>query len=717
MSTQSYNTQFNQFNQSTSLTQHTSITPSISPTMQETKTRPNVAMFDAESGYQQVIDTINRIQSHGLTHKLSVPKMVIIGDQSSGKSSVLEALTKLSFPRDKDMCTRFATQVNLRRNPALDNDVLSARIEGEDDFNNAFSVVQSPMTFNGVIEQAVVALCKRKNTDISDKVLEITLSGPTQTPLTVVDLPGFINTTSDGQEKSLPNTISGINRRYVQDPRTIILAVVQANVDLNTTRALSEAAEYDPEGERTIPIVTKPDCIQSGLHIDWIEVILNRKKTMKHGYLVMRNTGYDQKNLTWDAARQEEQRFFESHQWNAVPNDRKGRDSVKKFLSNVLFEHINRELPVVKREVDAAIDTLKMELDALGTPIATTAVAREKLVESAMLLQPQVVAFLNADYDHNYLAAHKNRPVSNSGEDPYFIRSSLLRLYKKYCSEMSSKDAGLTRAQIVSLVARYKGNSLPGFVDPVAFKAIINGHFLDTWRSTTQTHVVAMHKQLSDALSEFIAHKANPTARDVFTHVFDRFSRIRAIEIDKTMQGIIDDEATPFTLSRHYAEAVHKVRSKNSRIPSLPSEPSSAADLISDNSGVITPPSSTPGTPPHSRTETQASALLPSQTGPPASFPSSPLMVDWDDIYTAEEMIPCLRAYLKTARERIVDKVLMETIERYMIKGIKDYFSMLLKATDGELQCMLESPALKRQRKELEGKLADFEGIMEELSK
>lgn len=315
----------------------------------------------------------------------------------------------------------------------------------------------------------------------------------------------------------------------------------------------------------------------------------------------MRNTGYDQKNLTWEAARQEEQRFFESHIWNAVPTDRKGRYAVEKFLSNVLFEHISRELPIVKREVDAAIDMFRRELEALGTPIATTAVAREKLVESAMRLQPQVVAFLNADYDHNYLATHKIRPISNSGEDSYFIRSSLLRLYKQYCSDMSNKDTGLAPSQIVGLVARYKANNLPGFVDPVTFKAIINGHFLDTWRATTKVHVETMHRRLSDTLSDFITHKANPTARDVFTHVFDRFSRIRAIEIEKTMQGIIDDAATPFTLSRHYAEAVHKVRSKNSRIPSLSRAPSSAAEFTSGDSGVITPPLSDRGSPPPSK--------------------------------------------------------------------------------------------------------------------
>ncbi|KAG0038513.1 hypothetical protein BGZ82_011716, partial [Podila clonocystis] len=144
-------------------------------------------MFDGNAEYQSVNDKINKFHSLGLTHKLSIPQMAIIGDQSSGKSSVLEAITKLSFPRDKDMCTRFATLVNMRRNSALTEDTLSARIEGEDAFNVRHKVVEAPMTFQGVIKDAVTVICS--NSQISDKVLEITLSGPTQFPLTLIDLP------------------------------------------------------------------------------------------------------------------------------------------------------------------------------------------------------------------------------------------------------------------------------------------------------------------------------------------------------------------------------------------------------------------------------------------------------------------------------------------------------------------------------------------------
>ncbi|KAG0349630.1 hypothetical protein BG005_010882 [Podila minutissima] len=678
-------------------------------------------MFDGNAEYQNVNDKINKFHSLGLTHKLSIPQMAIIGDQSSGKSSVLEAITKLSFPRDKDMCTRFATLVNMRRNSALTEDTLSARIEGEDAFNARHKVVEAPMTFQGVIKDAVSVICS--NSQISDKVLELTLSGPAQFPLTLIDLPGFISTTSDGQDKTLPDTISSINLRYITDPRTIILAV---------------AAVHDPEGERTIPIVTKPDRIESGLISDWIEVILNKRKTMKLGYLVMRNMSYEQNILSWEDACLEEDKFFASDLWNAISADRKGRKSVKRFLGNLLYEHVSRELPALKREVDAALDTFKRDLKEMGAPIADTSEAREKLTLATLKLQPRVNGFLNADYDHEYIAAFKKKPIPSDGQDFYFARSSLLKLYNEYHSAMSSGCNHLSKPEIVLQVARYKGNDLPGFVSFTTFKNIVNGHYLDGWRSLTKEHVRQMHRYLSDALTSYIAHIADAAARDVFTHVFDRFSRNQLTKIEETISDIFEDESTPFTLSRHYIDIIEE-RSRNVQIPALTREPS-VIEMIKGNVA-STPPSSistqgssqngppspsSPGPLPngdsaHAPLQNGDSAHSSQNGGPSRNNDSAPssrqqwINSDWNDRRTTDEMFPCLQAYLKTARERIVDKVLMETIERHMIKKISEYFVMLYKVSSGELQCMLESPALKYRRQDLETKIKDFESILNEL--
>ncbi|KAF9911595.1 hypothetical protein EC991_003059 [Linnemannia zychae] len=669
-------------------------------------------MFNPNSEYQAVFDKISKVHSHGMSLNLSIPRMAIIGDQSSGKSSVLEAITKLSFPRDKGMCTRFATLVNLQRNSTLPKDMLSAKIEGEDAFNKRFAVVEPGISFDGVIQEAVAILCKEVG--ISDKVLELTLSGPTQSPLTIVDLPGFIRTIEDNMDKTLPEAIRSINRRFIKDSRTIILAVVPANNDLITSTSLSEAGSVDPAGERTIPIVTKPDRIEDGLLPDWIEVILNRRKTMKLGYLVMRNSAHKDKETSWEESCQEEEKFFESDVWNAVPAERKGRGAIRQYLGKVLHEHISRELPAFKREIDVALDKFKRELVSMGTPIEDTDEARLRLNLANTTLQPQIINFLNANYDQEYLSAFKDKPIDKTGLDPYFVRSSLLRLYREYRLAMFNECNRLSRPDILRHVMRYKGNDIPGFVSFTTFKNIINGHYLDGWKAVTNDHVRNMHEHLSKALSGFIDCVADASSRDVFIRVFERFSRDQSDSIKKTIQDIFQDESSPFTLGLQYQEAVKKDRAKTNRTPS--SARGQSIDLNKPNgdssqSTYISPPASQtgpPDTPPPSHNDRMLSSSA--QDGD-----SMQQDVNWDDEHSTVEMMPCLQAYLSVARERIVDKVLMETIERHMINRIGGYFELIIKASNSDIACMLESPMLKRQRHDFETKITDFEGILNDL--
>ncbi|GJJ72818.1 hypothetical protein EMPS_05176 [Entomortierella parvispora] len=659
-----------------------------------------------ESGYQTIIDKINKIQSHGLSHKFSIPQMAIIGDQSSGKSSVLEAISKLSFPRDKGMCTRFATQVNLRRDTTLKKDMLSARIEGENKFNEARKVLQEATSeyFHAVIKDAVATLCHNEKGEkgVSEKVLEITVSGPGQSPLTIIDLPGFIRTTLDDQDKALPDTIWRINNQYLRDPRTIILAVVQADVDLNASTALSMAGkpEHDPAGDRTIPIITKADRIEQGLHSDWIKTINNRRKHMKFGYLVMRNTSYEDKNSSWERAKQEEQEFFSSSQWNAVLPERKGREAARTFLGAVLQEHISRELPALKLEVDNALRSYKKNVEDMGNPILSIEEARDKLRGTSRTLMSKMEAFLRADYELDYLELHKGK--ENLGKaDILFVRSALGRMYHDYRDAMEEECNRLQRPEIMKQVALLKGNDLNGMVSPIVFKNVINSNFMIVWRRLSRTRVAEMHGLLAEALKTFIEGAANPAAKDVCIRIFGRFYSQQTESINQTLSDIFSDEETPFTLNRYYDSEVAKERPKRNDIPTVASESRIRED---DNEhGSDSPPSS-------------GSSPKPSR-GLFKSLNPSKKTGEWNEYHTTDEMIPCFLAYLKTARERIVDKVVVETIERHMVKRINMYSDMLHNATDNDLVDMLESPALKKKRTDLTRKIADFEGILSELSK
>jgi hypothetical protein len=116
-------------------------------------------------------------------------------------------------------------------------------------------------------------------------------------------------------------TIRAINTRYIKDSRTIILAVVPANVDLNNIFVLGEAERYDPTNERTIPIVTKPDTVETDLIPNLVQTINNKRKHMKLGYLVMRNSKNKDIGMTWDEAKLIEDDFFKSSEW--IPTSRR----------------------------------------------------------------------------------------------------------------------------------------------------------------------------------------------------------------------------------------------------------------------------------------------------------------------------------------------------------------------------------------------------------
>ncbi|KAF9923319.1 hypothetical protein FBU30_006616 [Linnemannia zychae] len=739
-------------------------------------------MFEEESWYQSTMDKIYKIHVHAdMPNKVSPPQLAIVGDQSCGKSSVLEAMTQLPFPRSEGMCTRFAIQVNLRRNSDLNEDKLSARIEGQDTFNE-HNKSKSLGDFESVIADAVGVLCKNEF-DVSDKMLELTLAGPNQSPLTMVDLPGFIQVALDKHANNLPETINRINARYIQDPRTIILAVMPASIDFENSTVLSVAKKYDPDGSRTIPIVTKPDLMVN--HKQWMNVILNRSKAMKLGYLVMCNKVYSE-DKSWDYARKEEVEFFSTKLWNKVRADRKGRVAVKAFLGTLLYKHITKELPAFKREVRTALNILKFNLKAMGTPISDINEARSKLIRANLKLQRQVVRFLNADYDSKYIVAHKNKAIpiyneesdeyedkdaeenendagsdddsdagsddggedsndgdedSNDGDDdddgengqkdrktessadigtinfngnsakatvrtdgenPYFVRSSLLRSYYKYRLAMKDDIGKVSFDRTEKQVALYKGNDPPGFVSFVTFKNIYVGHYLPGWKSVTDRHVDRMHTLLSDAIREFIKYTVDGTTCKVFTRIFSRFSRTQETKIKKTVEDIFEDEETPLSLSRQFVEAIHKERSKNNQIPPLPLE-----QTVNERNDGIEPQLHQPNSPASPLPSSNDNLLYSSKSPLPNS--------DWNDMLSTKAFVPCLLAYLTAALERIVDKVVAETIERNMIRRIDEYFDMVCDMTEKDLECMIESPSQKAKRKDLETKITDIENLLDEL--
>ncbi|CAG8091590.1 unnamed protein product [Penicillium salamii] len=323
---------------------------------QETQVEASVVLADPA-----LLDKIDKLFACNVGEYINLPQLVVVGDQSSGKSSVLEGLTKLKFPRNSGLCTRFATQIIFRRDPSLkrrriDGSIIST---GHDDGNESDSWSRSDIeslnekefeTMMNEVHQAM-GLSGSMGDDLptfSLDVLRLEIIGPHENHLSVIDVPGIFKTTTPGlTSKSDITLVREMVLNYMRNPRSIMLAVVPANVDIATQEIIELAREQDPDGTRTLRILTKPDLVDKGAEDRIVELVEGKQESQELGWVVVRNLG--QKDLQ-DSSKDrdvEEEIFSNSPPWNRLSKDNYGIEALRTRLQALLASNVRREFPSV----------------------------------------------------------------------------------------------------------------------------------------------------------------------------------------------------------------------------------------------------------------------------------------------------------------------------------------------------------------------------------
>jgi hypothetical protein len=200
-------------------------------------------------------------------------------------------------------------------------------------------------------------------------VLNISISGPLQPHLTVVDLPGLIHSAA-AQSAGDVHLVSSLVRTYMQNPRTIILAVISGSNDYQNQIVVQRAREVDPGGKRTLGVITKPDTIPAGSEKEAVFLALARNEEipLKRGWHVLRNLGYEERMRgdTGEDRDRGEEDFFGTGAWRGIPRECCGVATLRTRLSRLLYDHIKAELPVVYADIRAGLDDCEKKLEALG---------------------------------------------------------------------------------------------------------------------------------------------------------------------------------------------------------------------------------------------------------------------------------------------------------------------------------------------------------------
>jgi hypothetical protein len=386
-----------------------------------------LATNDESSGFRGLqshaslkrLSLISNLRSRGVGDHINLPQLIVSGDQSTGKSSVLEGITGVPFPRQDGLCTRFATEITMEHTgeQEVETEITATIIPSEcrddgskDKLRGFIRHLKDFQELPAVIEDAGELMGLRGYGGVEagpafgQDVLRIKFCGNTGLNLAIVDLPGIIQVPNDEQDDNDVDIVHALVDSYVANPRTIILAVVQAGNDISNQPIIKKSKKFDKDGERTIGVITKPDLINEGAQARIAALSRNEDTTkLKLGFFMVKNPSPTEINDGIDIKTREKKElvYFTSPPWKDAGLDRTriGVGSLRKSLQELLSQHTERELPKVRDEVRTLLKSTEKSLAGLGEERPTASHMRMFLSRLAMRYHNLTNAALIGDYD------------------------------------------------------------------------------------------------------------------------------------------------------------------------------------------------------------------------------------------------------------------------------------------------------------------------------
>ncbi|XP_038616951.1 dynamin-1-like protein isoform X1 [Tachyglossus aculeatus] len=338
---------------------------------------------------EALIPVINKLQDVFNTvgaDIIQLPQIVVVGAQSSGKSSVLESLVGRDLlPRGTGVVTRRPLILQLvhvspedrRKTSADENDPaswknarqLSKGVEAEE-WGKFLHTKNKLYTDFDEIRLEVENETERisgNNKGVSPEPIHLKIFSPNVVNLTLVDLPGMTKVPVGDQPKDIELQIRELILRFISNPNSIILAVTAANTDMATSEALKIAREVDPDGRRTLAVITKLDLMDAGT--DAMDVLMGRVIPVKLGIIgVVNRSQLDINNKKSVADSIRDEYGFLQKKYPSLAN-RNGTKYLARTLNRLLMHHIRDCLPELKTRINVLAAQYQSLLNSYGEPV------------------------------------------------------------------------------------------------------------------------------------------------------------------------------------------------------------------------------------------------------------------------------------------------------------------------------------------------------------
>ncbi|KAK5657276.1 hypothetical protein OQA88_3335 [Cercophora sp. LCS_1] len=373
---------------------------------------------------KMMIEIRNLLHKVGQSNTVTLPAIVVIGSQSSGKSSVLEAIVGHEFlPKGSNMITRRPIELTLVNDPGARTDYAEFPDLGLHRITD-FSLVQKNLT--------ELNMSVPESECVSDDPIHLVIHSPRVPDLSLIDLPGYIQVAGENQPRELKRKISELCDKYIRGPN-IILAISAADVDLANSTALQASRRVDPRGERTIGVITKMDLVDAE---KGAAILLDKQYPLRLGYVgviskLPQSTGLfkrDTGNLLATISRNEKTYFNQRPElFGPDAKVNTGVVTLRKKLMQVLEHQMSSKLQVtqdaIQRELEETSYQFKVQYNE--EPMTAEAYLAASLDDFKHLFhkyastfgRPQMHELLKDALDQRVLdqlaARYWNKPISD----------------------------------------------------------------------------------------------------------------------------------------------------------------------------------------------------------------------------------------------------------------------------------------------------------------
>ncbi|KAM5180976.1 interferon-induced GTP-binding protein Mx2-like [Mantella aurantiaca] len=419
----------------------------------------NVLSEQYEDKIRPCIDLIDSLRALGVEKDLGLPAIAVIGDQSSGKSSVLEALSGVCLPRGSGIVTRCPLELKLKKS------VRGTEWAGKIVYREQTIELQSPAEVEAAVREAQNCIAGEGN-GVSDELITLEVVSSDVPDLTLIDLPGITRVPLPNQPADIGRQIKTMIKKYIKRQETINLVVVPSNVDIATTEALEMAKQVDPLGERTLGILTKPDLVDKGAEADTVSVVRNLSYPLKKGYMIVKCRGQSEilSKLSLKNAMDNEKAFFEDHEHFRVllQEGHATIPALAERLTVELVEHIERTLPALEQQVLDRLQEAEEKLKLIGLGVPDTELEKlTYLVEKIKLFSDEIGQTTEGEED--LINGHCK------------LFTSIRRCFHSWDQTLNKsidKFSREIRSDVLVYENQHRGRELPGFISFKTFEHI-----------------------------------------------------------------------------------------------------------------------------------------------------------------------------------------------------------------------------------------------------